>query len=157
MKKTLLGIIVSLGAAVVSCDRGSGLSGLNNEALQLGKKFYEERLFLHCGDSWFRETFALGRRWGFFQFKNLDYDLEEFPITAADKANGLEWKGRLFTKATIFREYASLGGWSQWRDWAPPQFAPYSSVDIYRKNGQWQVAPETNYKYKYSCSDIPPG
>src|SRR5262249_52658105 len=94
MKKTLLGLIVSFGASVVSCDQSDLGSGLDNEALRLGKKFSEERIFLHCGDSWFRETRVGLSRWGFYQFKNLDYDLQTFAITAADNANGIEWKGR---------------------------------------------------------------
>ncbi len=159
MKKALFGVIVSFGASIVSCDL---LDGLDNEALRLGKEYYEKRLFLKCGDSWFGRIVVdiLPARHGFLQVKNLEYVLRKDPLSEADKANGIEWNGRLSITGKMFRIY-NPGGWSEWRDWAQnwafnPAGFMLPPVSIHRINGQWQVgnAPLPN-KIDFSCSQIP--
>ena len=104
----------------------------------------------------------LGNLSGFVQIKNLDYDLGNFPLSEADKANGIEGKGRLSITAKLFRNYRFTGmsgnplGWSEWRNWDPFFFSPQELVDIVRVKGQWQVVNDSlHYKIDFSCSQIP--
>jgi len=162
MKRTLLGVIVSFGASVVSCDHAGG--GLDNEAMRLGKKYFEERVFLQCGDSWFRKSFALGTPYEFVQVKNLDYGLEKFPVNEVDNANGIEWKGQLWTKGKMFRVNMinqltfKPTRWSEWQAWGPFVNPALLMVNIYRAKGQWHVGDDSRpAKIDFSCSEVSGG
>ena len=161
-KEALCTAGVFFAASIVSCD---SIGGLDNEAISVGQKYYEEQVFLKCGDSWFaRFSVSLGHRaTGFVQVKNLDYSLEKFPVSEADKANGIEWRGRLYTRGKMFRSYnpegatflspRGWGGWMDWDGWPNPGKLP---VGIYRINGQWGLENVLRpNKIDFTCSQIP--
>jgi len=124
---TLGTLLITLVTAACSSggNGGAGASpGVPNEAYEAAKAQVLDVSFKNCGDFWgsvYKKDpnaldFTAAKE---YQFKNLKLNLETFPtpLTEADKANGLQWRGQVSFAADATRE-RPIGGkdWSPWSD-----------------------------------------
>lgn len=101
------------------------------EAVAVFRQHLEANV-IECGDSWFWRHLEGST---IVQLKFLEppaYTVNEHSISAADRANGLEWKGDVFLAAEMIqRHYREDGGWTQWRD------KPYITWLMEKRHGEW--------------------
>lgn len=132
------------------------LPSLENEALA----FYKQRLdghFTHCGDSWFTYRDSFGNRI-ISQFKGeATFHVEPLQVTPADKANGIEWKGRAYAKGI-----GICRGWydcqQEWTDWddcdASWLFGLWGKLT--KASGAWGLSGLDIGEQAISCGEVPP-
>ncbi|HEX8692939.1 MAG TPA: hypothetical protein VF746_10995 [Longimicrobium sp.] len=120
--------------------------------------------FTRCGDSQFTRYQALGSadQRQIHQFRGLVTRLQPTPLSPADRANGLEYRGTLRISAPLYRSYDRyVGHWTAWNDNGE---AP--SVQITKENGRWYAqwglgrkVDLTNFAIPdyetVRCSDLP--
>ena len=166
-------LLGGLSFSVLSCG------GLDDEALRLGRKYFEERK-LKCGDSWFASKFFLFGRKEIVEIKGLEFILNKDSLNKIDRANGIEWRGSVRLQGEMLRKHFQgymwvqgrlqrLGeptGWGIWQSWTD---FDAEEVEIKRIKGQWQVAgPERRkrsrvrgmaplgyQKIAFTCDQVP--
>jgi hypothetical protein len=97
------------------------------------------------------------------QLKQVGFRLARvYPLTAADKANGITWSGVVEFRYTTGRYYGS-GAWDVWLE--PREIWLGSrDVNVTRRQGVWKAQMDLSHgsgqesKYEaLACADIPPG
>ncbi len=135
-------------------------------------KQYWDRMGQQCGDGyymsiavpslslWLTGDSLRGVR-GLTEFKGFAHVQTEDSLTDADKLNGLEWSGRTFLRANMYRAWAS-GHWSQWYD--ASGLAIGSSETLFKRNGLWYygagayrgvTVDSFRFPQRVNCAEIP--
>lgn len=75
------------------------------------------------------------------EYKDMHFAMKEEPLSAADKANGIQWKGFLTDSWTISRiRWIANNSWGPWGPWADTgNGRPNDMVQFIKTNGQWSV------------------
>jgi hypothetical protein len=184
MKSILITSTIFLSLFFSSCSSSPKKSPLQLEAEQKAQEWFDNS-FAQCDDSFITRydgsQIQVGQRVmfmekGYLQFKNINYIIEEKPLSDADKLNGIEWKGYvtlLPIKPTV-RYYdessASSKQWSKWQEevifYSPDLFLPSMSKkgsptvrELKKVKGSWESLGQKymggNDFVKPQCSEIP--
>jgi hypothetical protein len=84
-------------------------------------------------------TLTIGARsyWLLVEYQGTFSPLQQSALSAADKANGVEWRGNQYLNVTIYREYIKgTLPWTEWKD-GTPQANPVMEME--RVKGGWSV------------------
>jgi hypothetical protein len=128
-----------------------------------------DSLFTQCGDDHFsKRTFKYksGTAWVIDQYKKLLAHAKLYPLSEADRLNGIEWKATVQFTASAGREYShgeqlvkrglnpkKLDTWSEWKK---PQFA--FAYPIEKKHGMVSITKRPAMEITgIKCSEIPKG
>ena len=138
-----------------SCkSKGNFLTGDDGKALELGHKYFEERL-LKCGDSQFSSL------QGYVEIKGVDFKVNKRELTEADKANGYAWRGNVEMYGKLYRRYSGFPPkWGPWEEWydknmnLPNTSSPTSTISISLKNGEWIVGMKSENPLQQTILDV---
>lgn len=100
-----------------------------------------QQLVSVCGTSYFSKNFTQGskreRRFtGYTEWKALAWRLDPQPVSAAERLNGIQWKGVSFMSVSAYR--IADGSDGNWSDWVPG-FNHSPEIRLTKVNGQWHV------------------
>jgi hypothetical protein len=155
-----------------SLTKGSGLAGLLESSGAIAPKIsaiemearneaenFARRVFVNCGsESSFSIIRTATRDYKILEVKGLKASIShEDDVSAADKANGITWKGTGVLKAKVSREYlpsrndpfVSKKGWQDWEDIKNSQLIFFP---IEKRNGEWFIEGSTYSGYGDQCA-----
>lgn len=120
MTKATLVSLLMLYMFVMSCSQNNDGS---SEAIKAVSEVVESD-WIMCGDSHFQRTEYI------LEQKNVTWSTESDVLTAADRANGVEWKGKVFRMYGLERSHDGR----RWREWVEGwgEFWP-----VVKKDGAW--------------------
>lgn len=156
MKKISL-LLVSM--LLLSCSNlnDAAISNLDDKAMSLAQHEINKHL-AYCEGYWYMAVHV--KRIGnevnlilFYKFKDLEIKLKPNKLTPADKANGIEWSGGIYSKAKLIKVYSTalkgnssrdyyginlvLNGWTEWVD----NNYNFRDLNLFaeKKHGQWKI------------------
>jgi hypothetical protein len=115
--------------------------------------------WLQQGDNWFEgRTNQNSSTVTIVEYNGLKESLNSFPLSVADKMNGLAFNGYVNFSAVAYRVYSN-GTWGGWQD---PNGIVFQCGPIKDTNGQWRndlsdgtLASVPGDPYKPNVSDLP--
>ncbi|MDD5037089.1 MAG: hypothetical protein PHE55_20370 [Methylococcaceae bacterium] len=155
----------------------SRMDPLTKEAQKTAEQTVFERL-QQCGDSWYLKRDDQGNAYGEIKSPSVKVDSEN--VTDVDKANGIEWKGRMLVVAKMYRTINKSNGASQsnWEDGASGVQFFYGQafggldpsgkarwISFGRQNGEWVFDRDPTWmgmwgglpeKRSFNCDEIAP-
>jgi preprotein translocase subunit SecD len=111
------------------------------------RQVLENTSLTRCGDSYYSRSGAIT------EFKDPSFIvIDIYPLTAADKLNGIAWKGRVQFRYLVSRQYQNR--WLNWQDYESRSMFTYPAE---MRNSRWRTeAYLTNTLYrKINCTDLP--
>ena len=132
------------------------------EAKQQAQQYADEYL-LKCGELYYTSGKVWDGSLWFTEYRGLSFKAEprEEKLTAAEKANGYQWIGKVIADCTMWRHWN--GRWSEWQgeSWAPGGFR----CELVKRHGYWTFIPDAfgrrctwdlqPEKLSFTCADIP--
>ena len=157
----ILGALAVCGALLIVAivERVNGRVVTDSVTAQARREI--ESKLLHIEDSWY--GYDLSYPYDLVQMKGLSIETAAYDLDAADKANGIEWRGVVRIQSEIYRTLRVtidreskavrvVGKWGEWRTGTPvvgrrgivrnqvPIFARSSSgnLELTIRNGKWE-------------------
>ena len=134
---------------------------IDAEARTMANKLIDTH-FTKCGDSYFMVVLAFidSLQVELQEIKGLTIEITPRMLSAADKLNGLEWKGWVGIKFKAYRylHRSSQGEWykaGQWYDGVDGPGRYGGALELSKKSDQSWNVPGLNGNSKMKCEDIP--
>lgn len=125
---------------------------LEEQAKETVRQLLENTSLTKCGDSYYSWSNVLDAR-GITQFNTPFFVIANvYPLTAADKLNGITWKGRVQFRYRASRRYSS-----RWQNWEDYESLSMFTFPVEKRNTSWRTEAylmNTMYR-KISCTDLP--
>ena len=146
-KKILLRLCILLSVWTSPMSGYGQADNLYAEASAQTTKYWLQ-LFSVCGESYFSKNFTPAskrdRRFtGYTEWKALAWRLDPQPVSAAERLNGVQWKGVTFVSVSAYR--IADGSDGNWSDWVPG-FNHSPEVQLTKVNGQWHINAPYNVR-----------
>jgi hypothetical protein len=138
-------VSATLGAVLIVCS----CSQISPEADLQAQHFWKST-FAKCGDAYFQLGF------GVTELQDASYTVHNFPLSDADKLNGLEWNGRIEIHSKAHRDWwggngrpgvyvgsTNLKYWTSWEDGDPTDRVSAQApmfISLTKKKGLWYFA-----------------
>lgn len=141
-------IVIFISVLLTSCQ-----SQLTREVIDLTERRYDA-ISVRCGNS----LYQMHYEWDYdpsclsgYEIQGLEIRAEPNELSAADRANGIEWDGYVIVDCNIQR-YLWCGEWWAWEDCSP------SRTRVSKRNGYWSEDWLNNPEIRstdITCEEIP--
>ena len=161
----LFGVYMIRGQLVRTHDSyiGGGTDSSQEQAIQEVSNIVTNKL-QKCGDYYYCKTIPARGMIQFTQFKDMELNVESYPISEVDKLNRVEWNGAVIynfkferTRTLMYYETKNMWDFQSWSDWRTANKYGYR---VSKVRGQWHIYKGWGISNLYftddlTCSEIP--